>query len=101
MRTFIFKDELKSISRTYGGSKHELTIYEVKKNTPEFLGRTTYHTSSTMGAISEANAFLIENKIIPSARSKRPKQWGNTEELEKTLYYDYNRYQNKYKIMFY
>lgn len=99
MRTFIYKDTLISVSRMYGGSKHELTIYEIKKNTPTFLGHTTYHTSSTMGAISEVNAFLIENKIIPSAWSKRLSQCGDTEKLEKTLYYEYNRYQNKYNIV--
>ena len=70
MKTFMYVEEFHRPNRTYGGAKVGLKVYQVKQNKPEFLGRVEYHTGATMGAVSEVNRFLKENKHVPKTWSK-------------------------------
>ena len=89
MKTFIYTDKVTSVSRTYGGSNHLCKIYKVVNNRPEYLGETTYCTRATMGAISEVNVFLLNNKHIP-------KTWSMSSNTKSNYYSTYQ--QNKYRI---
>ena len=97
MKQFIYTEKSVKINRTYGGAKIVLSIYRVKNNKPDWIGEKTYNTSSTMGAISEVNAFLINNKFILKTWSKRRSQMKDNDNMINTLYYSsYN--QDKYRI---
>lgn len=61
MKTFIYKET--AYYRKH--NNRELTIYQVKKNTPCYVGTLEYTTGSTKGAKAEVLQFLIDNKYIP------------------------------------
>jgi len=85
MKKFYFKDELLKINKTYGGSKRQCTIYQLKKGDIEKLGNLEYNTASTMGNISEVNQWLYENKYITKNDIK--KQSGKEEVSKYNNYY--------------
>lgn len=64
MKRFYFKDELEKVNKTYGGQKRNITIYQLKNNDIIKLGGVYYYTVSTVGAISEVNQWLYQNKYI-------------------------------------
>ncbi len=47
-----------------GGSKVRLSIYELKKNKPEYVGETEFNTASYKGEESEVYTKLKDSKII-------------------------------------
>ena len=98
MKTFIFSQRIVKTSRTYGCSTIECTVYAVKNNKPTFLGNVEYNTASTMGAISEVNKFLLDNKHIPKTWSRRRSQTDNndTKMYNSNYYHSFN--QDKYRI---
>ena len=62
MKTFIYK---KTAHHRRTRNNRELTIYEIKKNTPVYIGSVEYSTGSTRGAIHETFNYLMENGYIP------------------------------------
>lgn len=58
-------------SSKYGGIYQYATIYQVKRNGLDFVGKTRkWCTASYMGTNGEVNAYLLEEKYIPKTWSK-------------------------------
>jgi hypothetical protein len=62
MKNFIYK-ETKHHNRTQ--NNRELTIYQIKNNTPKYIGSLEYSTGSTRGAQHEAFNYLMGSGYIP------------------------------------
>lgn len=63
MKSFIFTTKQK-------GTKATAYIYEVKKNKPIGIGKVSWITGSTTGAMGEVDTFLVHNNVIPKSWSK-------------------------------
>lgn len=88
MKRFIFYVTTSGRSR-YGGVYEYATIYQVKRNGVEFIGKTRkWSTASYMGKLGEVNAYLVEYGIIP-------KTWSRDYDGSLTPYYKFNE---KYEI---
>ena len=61
MKTFIYTE------RNNKNSTVEVSVYQIKRNNPELIGKLTYTKGSTLGADSEVLNYLIENKYIPKS----------------------------------
>lgn len=68
MKTFIYKTEHKNAKY---GSNVTISIYQLKRNKPVFLGEVFYNTGSYMGTKHEVNKFLVTNKHLPKSYSRR------------------------------
>ena len=92
MKKFNFKEQIKKTSKTYGWQVKTCYIYQLKNNDIFDVGEVEYCTASTMGAISEVNKYLINNKYIP-------KTWSyELVDNEKRLTKYYYRNNGKYTI---
>lgn len=88
MKRFVYY--VNTVGRSkYGGVYEIATVYQVKRNYLEFIGRTRkWCTASYMGRSGEVNAFLLENKNIL-------KTWSKDYDGSLTEYYKNNE---KYEI---
>lgn len=62
MKTFIYK-EVAHHNRTR--NNREVTVYQIKKNKPIYIGFFSYSTGSTRGSQHEVFNYLMNNGYIP------------------------------------
>lgn len=70
MKTFLFTTEFKNAS--YGQNVIN-RVYQVKNNTPIYIGDARYNTGSHRGHEHEAMQVIIDKKLLPKNCMDRPK----------------------------
>ena len=92
MKTFIFTEKSRTISRTYGGSNYTLAVYEVKNaNTINHIGNVSACTRGHKGEISEAWDVVFNH--LPKRlqnKAKRLSELPENKNLNLTAYYSWN-----------
>lgn len=62
MKSYVFTESKRTVSRTYGGSNYTLEVYEIKnKNTINHIGSVSACTRGHKGEISEAWSVVFNS----------------------------------------
>lgn len=65
MQHFIFGLQSEKVSRTYGGSQVVVSVYQIKRGVPVFVGSVEWCTRAYRGAASEVMVSLAYKGLIP------------------------------------
>lgn len=90
MKTFIYTESKRTISRTYGGSNYTLNVYEVIENKPVFIGEAKACTRAHKGEIHEALTVVVKYLPIDEQAKLRGADMAN--------YYNYNKHPEQFGI---
>jgi hypothetical protein len=65
MKTFIYSEQKRVVSRMYGGATVTSNIYRLKNNVPHFITQVKWCTRAYRGADSEVMIALIKAGELP------------------------------------